>query len=432
MSHKETLFDLPKHIENDKAKNISRGKPRLKIPVRNQVEIVTGCLNDWLPEDHKARFVWAYVEKLDLSIILNKIKSVESHPGASAIDPRILFALWLYAFIEGIISAKMINRYCKEHMGFKWICGGVSVNEHTISDFRTRHGDALDDVLIQSIAVLSHQGIINLKRVAQDGMKVKAHAGKGSFRREKTLKAHLKIAEDYVKDLKADPCKHSLRQAAAKKRAAEEKVKKIECALVELRKHRSQKAKAQKKNNHSFTEKDKQSMRASKTDPQARNMKMPNGGFAPAYNVQFASDCESKAIVGVQVVQAGNDYGQLAPMQQQLIRRYGKAAPELLADPGFLEHKDVEEASKNSTLYIPSEIVKETSHSETMLEIKKRMDAPEAKEIYKERSSTAEFVNARVRTRGLTQVLVRGLAKVQVVSTLFAIGNNMLIWMSQQ
>ena len=212
MNSNETLFDLPKHIESGKIEKKTYEKPRLKVAIRNQVEMITGSLDDFLPEDHKARSVWAYVEQLDLSIILSKIKSVESHPGASAIDPRILFALWLYAFIEGIISAKMVNRYSKEHIGFKWICGGVSVNEHTISDFRTRHGDGFDDALTQSIAVLSHNGVIDIKRVAQDGMKVEAHAGKSSFRREKTLKDHLKKAEEYVKDLKQEFVSVKLRQ----------------------------------------------------------------------------------------------------------------------------------------------------------------------------------------------------------------------------
>jgi transposase len=437
MNSGETLFELPEHVISTKTEKVLRGKPRLKIAVRNQVEMMTGSLDDFLPDDHKVRLIWTYVELLDLSIILEKIKSVQSHPGSPAIDPRILFSLWLYAFIEGIISAKTVNRYCKEHIGFKWICGGVLVNEHTISDFRTQHGDALDNILTQSIAVLSHQGVINIERVAQDGMKVKAHAGKGSFRREKTLKVHLKKAEAYVSNLKKDESEnlgqYSVKQVAAKKRAAEEKITKVKKALEELRKHRAHRTASCKKNHHSLSEKDKKEMRSSMTDPQARNMKMPGGGFSPAYNVQFASDCKSKAIVGVQVVQVGNDYGQLAPMQRQLIKRYGKAAPELLADPGFLEHNDVDEVSKLSRLYIPSDIVKESKNkSPSMLEMKKRMETPEAKIIYKERAATAEFVNARVRTRGLTQLLVSGLEKVQVVVTLFAIGQNMLVWLSQQ
>lgn len=436
MNHKETLFKLPEHIENNNKPEISIAKPRLKVAIRNQVEIMTKSIDECLPDDHKVRSVWAYVKELDLSQILGKIKSVESSPGAPAIDPHILMALWLYAFIEGIISAKTINRYCDEHIAFKWICGGVSVNEHTISDFRTKHGDAFDDLLTQSIGVLSHSGLITIGRIAQDGMKVEAHASKSSFRREKTLKKHLKEAENYVRDLKKeltdDPGAISLKQAAAKKRAAEVKVQKTKQALQELKTLREQKKAAAKKKGRSFTEEDEQEVRASKTDPEARIMKMSNSGFAPAYNVQFASDTKSKLIVGVTAVQAGHDYGQLGPMKKQVEERLGHSVPEILADPGFLEYNDVDEVSQTSCVYIPCETVMKGQARKSIREMKERMEAPEAKEIYKQRASTAEFVNARVRTRGLTQVLVAGLTKVQVVATLFAIGQNMLVWMSKQ
>ena len=376
MNHKDVLFNLPEHIEHDNKPVFLKVKPRLKIAVRNQVEILSCAIDDQVPDEHKVRNVWNYVEQLDLSKILGKIKSVESSPGAPAIDPRILMALWLYAFIEGIISAKTINRYCIEHIAFRWLCGGVSVNEHTISDFRTDNGEAFDDLLTQSIGVLSHQGLITIGRIAQDGMKVEAHAGKSSFRREKTLKKHLKIAEAYVKTLKKEfvenPGALSLRQAAAKKRAAEVRVKKTKQALEELELLRNQKKKACKRNGKSFTEKDKSEVRASKTDP------------------------------------------------------------EILADPGFLEYNDVDKVSQTSSVYIPCETVMKDHSRKSIREMKERMEMHEAKEIYKQRASTAEFVNARVRTRGFTQVLVTGLAKVQVVATLFAIGQNMLVWMSKQ
>jgi transposase len=436
MSNENYLFDLPKHTENDKTPDSSIAKPRLKVAIRNQVEIMTKSIDECLPDDHKVRDVWDYVKQLDLSQILGKIKSVESNPGAPAIDPHILMALWLYAFIEGIISAKMINRYCSEHIAFKWLCGGVSVNEHTISDFRTKHGDAFDDLLTQSIGVMSHQGLVQIGRIAQDGMKVEAHAGKSSFRRGKTLKKHLKEAENYVKTLKKElvenPGAISAKQAAAKKRAAEVKVQKTKQALRELEILQEQKRAAAKKKGRSFTEEDKQNVRASKTDPEARVMKMPNSGFAPAYNVQFATDTASKLILGVTAVQAGHDYGQLNPMKKQVEKRLGHAIPEILADPGFLEYEDVNEVSQTSRVYIPCDTVKEDNKRfESVREMKKLMETAEAKAIYKERAATAEFVNARVRTRGLTQLLVSGLAKVQVVATLFAIGQNMLVWMSK-
>lgn len=436
MKHKDTLFDIPKHTESEKNTNYSTAKPRLKYAVRNQIETMTNSLDQCLPEDHKARSVWAYVEQFDLSAILVTIKSVESAPGAPAIDPRILIAVWLYAFIEGIISAKIINRYCKEHLAFKWLCGGVSVNEHTISDFRTKHGDAFDELLTQSIGVLSHQGLITIDRIAQDGMKVQANAGRSSFRRKQTLKKHLKMAEDLVKTLKKEfeenPTAISAKQAAAKKRAAEDKLNRTKKALQELNRLTKQKENAAKVRGKAFTLKDKEKVRASKTDPEARVMKMPNTGFSPAYNVQFATDTKSKIIVGVDVVQAGNDYGQLGPMKKQVEERLGFSIPEILADPGFLDYNDVEEASKTSCIYIPSEtITGKNEKYKKVNEMKSRMETAEAKEIYKERASTAEFVNARVRTRGLTQFLVTSLPKVKVVVTLFAIAQNMLVWMSK-
>lgn len=430
-----TLFSTPEYIEDNKNTDSSCAKPRLKLAVRNQIEIVTKSLDDFLPEDHKVRLVWDYVKNLDLSQILGKIKSVESGPGAPAIDPYILMSLWLYAFIEGIISAKTINRYCAEHIAFKWLCGGVSVNEHTISDFRTAHGEAFDDLLTQSIGVLLNNNLISIKRYAQDGMKIEAHAGKSSFRSEKTLKKHLKEAELYVKTLKKEhmenPGAVSLKQAAARKRAAEDKVQRTKRALEELKKLREQKMAAAKKKGRSFTEEDKKEVRVSITDPEARVMKMPNSGFAPAYNAQLAADANSKAIVGVNVVQAGHDYGQLCSMKKQVEERLGHPVAEILADQGFLEHGDVDKASQTSDVYIPCETIANGSKKfQSINEMKARMETEKGKEIYKERASTAEYVNARIRTRGLTQVIVKGVGKTQVVVTLFAIGHNMLLWMS--
>jgi transposase len=435
MRHIDTLFPLPERTETVKQPIPACAKRRIKTPVRNQVKMTSQCIDDFIDENHKARHIWRYVQQLDFSEIMETIKSVESEPGAPAIDPRLLMSLWLYGFVEGIVSAKVINRYCTEHMGFMWLCGDVSVNEHTISDFRTKHAEAFDDLLTQSIAVLTHNGLVEVEKVAQDGMKVEAHAGTSSFRRKATLEEHLAEAEEHVDMLKKEfaenPSSMSKKQAAAKIRAAKEAVQKTTQAIEELHKLRQQKAAEAKRKGRSFTQKDKESVRASKTDPQARIMKMPNSGFAPAYNIQFASDPKSKMIVGVKVIQAGHDYGQLGKMQEQIHKRLGYTPKMTLADPGFLDYQDVQQVSKTSQVYIPGETIK-TEKNPTMTEIKNRMETEEAKEIYKDRAATAEFVNARTRTRGLTQFLVTGLAKVQVVATFFAIGNNMLIWLGRQ
>lgn len=436
MKCKDTLFDLPNHAESNKTDKPSIVKPRLKIPVRDQIEVMIGCLDDSIPDDHKVRSVAKYVSQLDLSSLLCKIKSVGSSAGAPATSPEVLLTLWLYAFIEGIISARTINRYCSEHIAFKWICGNKPVNEHTISDFRTKHGDAFDELLTQSIAVLSHQGLVEIERITQDGMKVEACAGKSSFRREKTLKLHLKDAEAYVKAMKKEFLENpssSLKQEAARKRAAQEKLDRTRHAIEELKKLRKQKEDGKKKWRKTLSEKEKEDIRASKTDPEARIMKMPNSGFAPAYNIQFATDTKSKAIVGVKAVQSGNDFGQLEQMKRQVEKRLGYQIKEIIADGGYLEHNDIEKVSTpNCVAYVPAERVDNKTKCTTLIEMKRRMETPEAKAIYNQRAATAEFVNARIRTRGFRQVLVTGLAKVQVLATLFAIGQNMLIWMSNQ
>ena len=197
------------------------GSPRLKLPQRDQIEFRTCSWNALLPDDHQARIVWQYVESLDLSSLYQRIKAVERRPGQSPIDPKILFALWLYATLRGIGSARELNRRCDPETGevaFQWICGGVSVNYHTLSDFRTDHLDLLDDVLTSSVAVLMKEGLVTLDRVAQDGMKVRASAGAASFRRGTTLAECLSAAQQQVESLKqeldADPTAASRRQQA--------------------------------------------------------------------------------------------------------------------------------------------------------------------------------------------------------------------------
>jgi transposase len=179
---------FPESVEDNNSTNLSNTGPRLKHPIRNREIITIGTLDALLPENHVVRLVWEYVIGLDLLEIINKIKSVPFHPGAPAISPYILMTLWLYATMEGITSAKTIARYCEEHIAYRWICGGVNVNEHTISDFRTAYPEAFSNILTQSVKVLLPEGVVSLETVAQDGMKVEANAGTSSFRRDKTLK----------------------------------------------------------------------------------------------------------------------------------------------------------------------------------------------------------------------------------------------------
>lgn len=240
MSEQLNLFELPEIIQEPNSKNLGHGKPRLSMAVRNQIEFIQSSLDDLIPEDHQVRNILNYVEQMDLSSIYNKIKSTQGNPGRPPIDPRILFTLWVYAIIEGIGSARVIDRYCFEHIAFRWICGGVSVNYHTISDFRRNNSKEFDDLISETIARLMRRNLVSLKRVSQDGMRVRASAGSSSFRRKKTLKELKAIATEQIEILRneidEDPSTSLNRQIAAKKRCAEERKERVEKALEELKK----------------------------------------------------------------------------------------------------------------------------------------------------------------------------------------------------
>lgn len=240
MNKHSLLFPVSEYIEEANNVNSFKGKPRLKSPIRNQIGFVNSCLDDLISEEHQARSIWNYIDQMDLSLFLNKINSTSSNPGRPAIDPKILLALWIYAIIEGIGSARVIDRYCSEHIVFKWICGGVSVNYHTISDFRKNNSKEFDELISQIIARLMQRDLVTLKRVSQDGMRVRASAGSSSFRRKKTLKELLIVAKEQVnylrKELEEDPASCLNRQSAAKKRASEDRLKRLQEAVEEHRK----------------------------------------------------------------------------------------------------------------------------------------------------------------------------------------------------
>lgn len=424
------LFDLGEPLPSPKAP--VGGSPRLRFANRSQVEMRCCSLDSLIPEDHPARIVWAYVAELDLSELLAKIKAVEGGAGASATDPRILLALWLYATVRGIGSARELDRRCDRETGevpFQWIGGGVTLNYHTLADFRVQHGEVLDRLLTNSVAVLMKQGLVSMERVAQDGMKVRASAGASSFRRRPRLQRFREEAAAQVaalkKELEMDPTAGSRRQQAARQRAAADRARRLQQALVQLPQVEEQKP-----------AKDKAKARVSTTDPEARVMKMADGGYRPAFNVQLATDTQTQIITGVDVTNSGGDQGKLAPMVEQLDERYQEKPKEMLADGGFAKKEDIEKLEQGgTTVYTPVQASKDPERdahtpraddTPKVAEWRQRMATPEAKEIYKERASTAECVNAQARNRGLYQFRVRGLAKVKAVVLLYVLAQNLL------
>jgi transposase len=414
---------------------VLRGVPRVKRPIRDQIEIRTMCVDDLVPPDDQVRAVWTFVMEQDLSSLYDKIAAVEGEAGRDAIDPRILMALWLYATIDAVGSAREIARLTVRDNPYQWICGGVSVNHDRLSQFRTGSSEVLDDVLTMSVAVLMQQDLVDLKRVAQDGMRVRANAGKSSFRGEKTLEELHADAVEHLASLKTamdeNPSQASTRQKASRLHAAKDRENRVAQALAALPKLAAAREK-RKKGEGATT-------RVSTTDVEARTMKMANGGFNPAYNVQFATDTASGIIVGVDVNSEGSDAGLMQPMMDQIQERHGKTPEEILVDGGYVMVKDtISVTQMGVVVYMP---VKEEDEKRQkgidpfaptakdapeVAAWRQRMGRAESKEIYKERASTAEWVNAQARNHGLQQFRVRGRKKVKDVAKMFAIVHNLL------
>jgi transposase len=307
----DELFGRLPNQARPQAADGGRGAPRLREPVRDQVELRAVDIDSLLGLDHAARLIWAYVQQLDLSELEDAIKSREGTPGHPTITPRLLMALWLYATSEGVGSARALERLCESHDAYRWLCGGVSVNYHTLSDFRVAHGDLLDRLLTENLAALCANGLIDVNTLAQDGVRVRASAGAASFRRRATLEQHLVVARETVERLKreldGDPGISNQRIHAAKERAARERAERVEAALATL-----SEVEAQRKQRKQTTDKNGKKLkepRASTTDPQARVMKMADGGFRPAYNVQVVSTAGEQIVIDVAPLSAGSDRG---------------------------------------------------------------------------------------------------------------------------
>jgi len=420
--------------------------PRLHVPNRQQL-LSAKIIDELLEADHPARAVWAYVEALDLTLLYEDIRARGRHAGRPATDPRVLVALLLYATFAGFTSDREIADLCQHHDAFRWLAGGVAVNHHTLSDFRTDKPEFLEQLLKQSVEVLRQKGLTDLDRIAQDGMRVRASAGAASFRRRATLERLLKEAQDDIKRLReqlaayaADPTAtqgvtteqtpaevaQGAREQATAMQHAEDRLDRLERAMERLPEMEAKIAPA-----------DNKEARVSTTDPEATVMKMADGGYRPAYNIEYATACQGMAIGGVDVVTTGNDQGQLPPMLEQIENRFDTRPKEALIDGGFVKFADIEEvqgAPKKTTVYAPvpkpkkegiDRYAPKASDSAEVAEWRQRMGTEEAKNTYKARGATAECVNAQARNRGLQQFAVRGLQKVKAVATWFAIAHNM-------
>jgi transposase len=437
MGQEELFKGLP--AQRGPEREGAAGGPRLREPVRDQVELRAVDLDALVSADHPVRVIWGYVAKLDLSALEDAIRSREGTAGHPAIAPRLLLALWLYATSQGVGSARALAKLCERDDAYRWLCGGVSVNYHTLADFRVAHPELLDELLVAHVAALAAAGVIDFDVLGQDGIRVRASAGASSFRRVPSLHKALKKTRRLVARLKRenddDPDASNRRIKAAQERAAAEQKARIEAALAKQAELAAERERRERKNAKQ-TKKQKEP-RASTTDANARVMKMADGGFRPAYNLQIASAVEQQIVLAVDVETQGSDHGCLRPMIERIRARFGRTPRHYLADGGFLNHDHIawaaDPANGAIAVYCPAPRNKHRTDpyrprpddAPATAAWRRRMKSAIGKALYKRRA-IIECINARGRRFNLRQFTVRGREKVRTVLLWFALANNIL------
>lgn len=422
------------------------GDLRLRKPDRSQYGFEPRCLDDALPQRHPARVIWAVVQTLDLSEFHAAIRARQGCVGRDATDPALLVALWLYATTRGLGSARELERQCRDHRASRWLCGGVSVNHHTPGDFRVGHADALDELFSQVLAKLIERDLVSVRRIVQDGTRIRASVGGGTMRRRRSLSELHDEATAHVNDLRAlldDPARCaglSARKKAARLRGARDRQRRLAEALEEVPRLAEELAESARRESRK-TFKTADEIRVSHAEARTRVMKMGDGSYRPAHDVQLAADPQSRAILrrlrtGVDVSSRGQDASLSEPMRRQVERRTGQKVHEHTADAGYVNLEQIERAGNDGvTMYVPLRQSKgktdpykpkrkDKRHVRTW---RARMASDEAVAKMKERSSTIETINADGEThRGLGRVLVRGLSKVKRHALWFALSYNLL------
>ncbi len=403
-------------------------------------------LEGLLASDHRARVVWEFVETLDLSPLYDAIKSREGEPGRPPPDPAVLLALWLYATIEGVGSARQLERLAQRDLAYRWIAGGVPLNYHGLSDFRVAHVEVLDRLLSESVTALIAEGVVSLAEIAVDGTKVRANASRGSFKTASKLAQIGAAVEQRLAALKAeiasDPEASSRRKRAAQERAVREVKERAERARAALDRVRAEKEERAKTHPQDEAKK-KSEPKVSLSDPEARNMRFADGAVRPAYNTQIAVTPNEGIIVSVEMTDRRNDAGLAVPMVDDMVRRYGKAPEKLLVDTHYATSEDIaalaEHAAGAVKVFAPTpterddvkpatlanRAKKRAREPESVKEWRSRMGTPAGQEVYGLRK-LIERINANLKNHGFGFIPVRGLIKAKAVALWHALANNLM------
>ncbi len=412
---------------------MKKSKQKLYEARRNVTSLEVVDWDGLIDRDHMARRILKVLDQLNLSTLYAKVNSKKDHQGRPAIDAKIILALWLYAYMQGISSSRVLAEYCKWEPGFRWILGhGLSIKHVVLSEFRKQLGEDLNDILTQVVSLMVASGIVDLDEVILDGTKLKANAGRSSFHTEKGLQTLQKEVAEKLNNLNSEGNKQRQQAVLQKKRERIEKglaqVPAIQQACIEAAKH-------QKKGTRAVKE-----AKASSTDPDARKMRFPDGSSGPGYNPQVMTTPKSGIIVDVKVTQERNDSNLMSPMLDSFKSRYGKHPKRILADTQYGVIKDVEEALENKIdLYCPIRKGRKNSKEESKKRLERKrskesqelkdwrakMETEEAKIVRRRRSQT-EKVHGWMKSKMThCQLKLRGLIGVQTEILLFAIGYNL-------
>lgn len=486
---------------------MEQAKPKLEYRNRQQVYLGPVDLEALIELDHPARAVWSLLESIDWSAYEQSIRTREGEVGRAAVPPRLLAALWIYGYSLGIGSARALERMQSHEPGLRWLCADEVVNHHTLSDFRVQRGEALDALFSQILAALDRDGLVDLETVAHDGTKVRAVAGKGSFHRKPTLEASLQRARGVVRKLKAETemgdgeQSGDRRREAAQRRAAGERLERMKQSLEQLRRRAAKTPPAERSQ-----------LRVSDSEPQVKRMKLADGAFAPAYNVQLSTETRSTVIVAVEAKAEPNDSELLSGAMRQIRRRMGRMPERILADGGYATRSNVgwthrrkielfapwspdEKRAAGATrragiepgyggsafveiqndtalrcpqghtlplqgeykhhglptlLYeAPASVCGSCAHKQqccprgegqgrqvrrvvenrAMRKYLERMESEQGRSTYRQRSRFGEFAQMQIKAvKGLARFHVKGLAKVNLEATLWALAYNVMQW----
>jgi transposase len=411
-------------------------------PLKRNAVLRKAILDQLLATDHPVRLIDAFVANLDVSLLLEPIRAREGCPGAPVLDPRMLLAVWLFGTIEGITSARELDRRCRRDLPYLWLSGQTRPNYHTLADFFSENQAFLESTFEEHLEVLLEQGLITLAQVTVDGRKIPASASKESFHREPTLSRHRQEAQEHLSKLKGQRTREEQTSKArqkAQERAARDRQQRLDAAVEMVQKRQQERALRDRKDAAAPEE-----ARASETDPDARKMKMSHGGFVPAYNTQTVTDAEHGLIVAVQVTEQASDNGLLGTLLEKVEEQTGQAPAAVLVDGGYASQTDIQKAESNGTkIYMPPKTARaELKQGKNPYQRKRddtkeierwrvRMGTPEAQAIYQRRAPVAEGVHAQQSNRGWKRFRLRGLVKAGVEALWQALAHNLRVLMAR-